>query len=534
MMRFRFSCRRHLVIGLLAVAFALGTFLWIFTFPFHPSRVLRVVPPEATVVSWHLKPTGRLAAVLRSAPAAVLLAAGEVSAADAAAAVADPGVRALLERLVGTGVALAFAPASGPERAPALFLGSWVGGLTTHLARGGWLDKSFEGFTVYHVGRDRVWSGSFPELPVGMQRVSFAVYEGVLAGCASSDPFGAFPLLQALRRHGPLTPLAEPLAAYTDGIGHFRARQTDDAGNAALWAGTFDMQADGRLSGRVVLEETQGSPPWFAGLADEPSPAGLRALCPLPADLPAAIVALPLVRGLAAGEVLLAPGSREQVLLDVLAGMATREAGACAWVSGGDYSGRLMGLKVPSVGFALQVNAETRVDTVASRLADSLNSLYGTGLIAVPDRGNAGIRILQPVKDKGGLAFLGTDERPALAIIDGWLVVMSNVAVLRLVLSAEKPAFEGGLMSAGLEPVWLYGHARLPVLGVLTGNALAGYALMRLLQTGKAERLDTPVVKRLLAGMAGLGGGTLQAGRDPQGRFAIFLDIDGQQEAGDE
>jgi hypothetical protein len=191
-----------------------------------------------------------------------------------------------------------------------------------------------------------------------------------------------------------------------------------------------------------------------------------------------------------------------------------------------------MGLKVPSVGFALQVNAETRVDTAATRLADTLNSLYGTGLIAVPDRWNAGIRILQPVKATGGLAFLGTDERPALAIIDGWLVGMSNVAVLRRVLAAEKPAFAAGFMTAGLEPVWLYGHARLPVLGDLTGNALAGYALMRLLQTGKAERLDTPVVKRFLAGMAGLGGGTLQAGLDPQGRIAMVFDIDGQQGVG--
>lgn len=534
MRRFRFPGRRHLVIGLLAVVFALGTLAWVFTFPYHPSRVLRVVPPEATVVSWHLKPTGHMEAVLRSAPAAVLLAAGEVSAAEAEAAVADPGVQALLERLAGTGVALAFAPAYGTERSPSLFLGSWVGGVTTHLARYGWLDKSFEGFTVYHIGRDRVWSGSFPELPAGMQKVSFAVYEGVLAGCASSDPFAAFPLLLALKRHGPLTPLAVPLAAYTEGIGHFRARQVDDAGNAALWAGAFDVQADGRLTGRVMLEETHGSPPWFAGSADAQSTAGLRAVCPLPADLPAAIVALPLAHALATGEELLEPGSRERVMLDVLAGMATREGGLCAWVSGGDYSGRLMRLKVPSIGFAFQVDAATPVDMAATRLVDTLNSLYGTGLIAVPDRTHSGIRILQPVKDKGGLAFLGADERPALAIIDGWLVGMSNVAVLRRVLSAGEPSFEAGFMSAGLAPVWLYGHARLPVLGDLTGNALAGYAFIRLLQTGKAERLDTPVIKRVLAGMEGLGGCTLQAGLDPQGCFALVFDIDGMQEGVDE
>lgn len=534
MRRFRFPGRRQLMIVLLAMAFALGTFFWIFTFPFHPLRVLRVVPPGAAVVSWHMKPTGHVDAVLRSAPAAILLAAGEVPSADAAAAVSDPGVQSLLERLAGTGVALAFAPEYGVEHAPALFLGSWVGGVTTHLARGGWLDRSFEGFTVYRIGRDRVWSGSFPDLPAGMQQVSFAVYEGVLAGCASTDPFGAYPLLQALRRHGPLSPLAAPLAEYREGAGHVRARQADEAGNAAIWAGAFDVQADGRLSGRFVLEETQGRPPWFAGFADEQPPSGLRALCPLPEDLPAAIVAMPLARGLLAGGEWLAPGGRERVLLDVLAGMAARGGGLCAWVSGGDYSGRLMRLKVPCAGFAMQVNAETRVDVAAMRLADTLNSLYGSGLLAVPDRTHAGIRILQPVKDNGGLSFLGADERPALAIIDGWLVVMSNVAVLRRVLSAGEPACGAGVLSAGLEPVWLHGHARLPVLGDLTGNALAGYAFIRLLQTGKAERLDTPVVKRVLSGMEMLGGGTLQVGLDPQGRFAMVFDIEGVQEGVDE
>jgi hypothetical protein len=329
-----------------------------------------------------------------------------------------------------------------------------------------------------------------------------------------------------------LAPLAGPLASLTEGVGHFRVRQSDDAGSAALWAGAFDVQADGRLTGRVVLDATQGSPPWFAGLADGQPLTGLRALCPLPADLPAAIVALTLVRGLSAGEKLLAAGSREQLLLDVLAGMATRDGGACAWVSGGDYSGRLMGLKVPSAGFALQVTAETRVDTAATRLADTFNSLYGTGLIAVPDRIHTGIRILQPVQKSGGLAFLGADERPALALIDGWLIGMSNVELLRRVVGAETPAVFA--VAPGLEQVWLHGHARFPSLGELTGNALAGYALVRLLQTGKAERLDTPVVKRVLAGMEELGEGTLQAGLDPQGRLAMVFDIDGVQEGGDE
>lgn len=531
MRRWRFACsRRHFLIGLLALVFALGTVVWIFTFPFHPSLVLRVVPPEATAVSWHLRPASRIDALLRSAPVSLLLAAEGVSAADAAAAVEVPAVQSLLQRLAGTGVVLAFAPAYGQQNSPAVFLGSWVGGVTTHLARGGWLDQSFEGFTVHRIGRDRIWSGTFPELPPGMQQVSFGVYEGVLAGCASSDPFAAFPLLLALKRHGPLATLAEPLVELTDGIAHLRARQDDGAGNSGLWTGTVDLQADGKLSGHVVLEETQALLSWIPGSTAGQLPVALRALFPMPADLPAAIVALPLVHGTAAGGMLLAPGSAEKVLLETLSGMGARDGGVCVWVSGGAYSGRLMGLKVPSGGFALQVDPDLRVEEAASRLADALNSLYGAGLIAVPDRQHAGIRVFRPVKDSGGLAFLGADERPALALIDGWLVGMSNVAVLRRVLASDKKASSAVLMGADLDRVWLHGHTRLPELGDVAGRALAGYALMRLLQKGKAERLDTPMVKRVLAGMETLGEGMFQAGLDQQGRFTLVFKSDGRKE----
>jgi len=531
--------RRYLGIGLVALAFALGTLFWIFYFPFRPSLVLRVAPPEATVVSWHLQPSGRVDALLRSAPVALLLAAGEVSVADAAAAVEAPGVQALLKRLAGTGMTLAFAPEYGRRGTPALFLGSWVGGVTTHLMRGGWLDKAFDGFTVYRIGRDRVWSGYFPELPAGMQQVSFGVYEGVLAGCASADPLAAVPLLFALRRHGPLSDLAESLAGRVDGGGvsdHVHARFEDASGVASTWTGEFDLRADGMLVGQLVQDGAYGNGSWFAGggWAHGVLAAGLRDGPPIPAGLPAALVAMALECGVMAGEALLVSGSREQALLNVLSGMAARDAGFCVWVSGGDYSGRLMRLKVPSAGFALQVGADTRVDAAAARLADALNSLYGTGLIAVPDRKNPDIQVFRPVKDAGVLAFLSAEERPALALAGGWLIGMSNVEVLRRVLAAGPSASGGWAVDADLERTWVHGHSRLPALGGVAGNAMAGYALLRLLQTGNAERLDTPVVKRVLAGMETLGTCTLHAGIDPQGRFALFFKIDGQREDGRE
>ena len=522
--------KRHLLTGLMALVFVIGTAVWIFTFPFHPSRVLRVIPPEASVVSWHLEPTSQMEPFLRCAPAQLLLAAGELSAEDVLADLEEPGAKALVQRLAGTAVVLGFAPAYGQGNQPAIFLGSWVGGLTTHLARGGWLDQSFEGFTAHRIGRDRIWTGIFPELPVGFQQVSFGVFEGVLAGCASSDPFAAYPLILALRRHGPLNRLVEPLVEPEGEVaGYVRGRIDDDDGHSLIWSGHVDLQADGRLTGHLAEESGQARVPGLTvrGVAGES--AGLKGLVPLPEALPAALLAMPVDRLLTMADELPVLENRERVLLKAVSELAAEQGGGCVWVSGGAYSGRVMGLKVPGAGFAFQIRPGIPLATVATVLVDRLNAAYGMGLIAVPDRQNAAIHVLRPVRDSGGFAVLGADERPALALRDGWVIGTSNVGVLRRVLDAESIA-AGEPAATGLHKVWLMSAARLPQLGTIATDALAAYALVRLLQTGRAERLDTPAIRRLLGAMDLLGEGTLRAGIDARGRLAVFFEIDGRQE----
>jgi len=102
---------------------------------------------------------------------------------------------------------------------------------------------------------------------------------------------------------------------------------------------------------------------------------------------------------------------------------------------------------------------------------------------------------------------------------------MTNVEALRRLLGRV----------AGLPPqsaetgdppfLWLYGSARLPEAGEAASNALAGYALMRLMQTGRAERLDTPPVRRIIEAMAGMGAISLRAGHDSTDRFMAVLSI---------
>jgi len=175
---------------------------------------------------------------------------------------------------------------------------------------------------------------------------------------------------------------------------------------------------------------------------------------------------------------------------------------------------------VPAVGLALQVDPAMRTETAAAVIVDALNSLYGAGVIAVPDRPLSPIHIVQPVNDRGGLALLNADERPALVVREGWLIVMSSVEVLRRCLErplANVPVPHGARFLA---------KADLPALADVVSNALAGYALLQLLQTGRSGRMDYPALHSVLDVMRTGGTAELRAGNEGTARLNINASIE--------
>lgn len=517
----------------LSTALIVACVLWIFYFPFRPAQVLRVVPPEAVVVTWHCQPAARIDELLKSELTALILAAANLKLEDAAAVLEEPGVQELVKRLGGTGVTLAYASVFGGRREPALILGAWVGGVTTHWMRAGLMDRSFEGYAVHRIGRDRIWIGFFPDLPYGMRYISFGVFEGVLAGCASSDPFAAASLLAALRRHGEVPPL---VSAWVDRRGAlkkeyntapdiFRGYALKTPENTVISTGDFRLLSNGTLTVRMQLEETgepSALPAFFGKKLVEENEKPIKALFPLPDDVPALLVATTVARGVISAAAL-PPVWRQRLLLEPLSALAAPGATCLAWISGGTNSGRIMRMKVPGVGFAMQIPPDMRVETAAARATDIINSTYGVGLIAVPDRKDRRIFAFQPVK---GAGILRAEEYPAMAVTDGWLIAMTNVEALRRLMGQVAGLPPQSVETGDLSSLWLYGSTRLPEAAEAASNAMAGYALMRLMQTGRAERLDTPVVRRLLQAMVGMGAVSLRAGHDSSDHFMAVLTMD--------
>ncbi len=524
----------------LATGFSLCVLLWILYFPFRPAQVLRVVPSNAIAATWHHPPLPGVESLLNSAPAVLTLAANDISADNIRHMLDEAGIEKLLTRLGRRGSSISWSPAFGAHGSPALILGAWVGGISTHLMRAGLLNRSFDGYTAHRIGKDRIWIGFFPDMPLGMRYVSFGVYEGVLAGCASSDPFAAVSLLAALRRHGMLSPLVSPWVT-SQGALHTHLRELhnmirihtriDEEQPVAL-TGHFRIHPQGEMEGTLVIEPPRIPTTRLAALwapyDHSTKEAGVfeTSPFPIPGHIPAMLFSTSIERLIAASAVLL-PSMRERRLLEHLRKIAETNANVTAWVATGEYAGRVMRMRIPSIGIAMRISTQDTIETLAGHVTDGINTAFGAGLLALPDRQDRRIHVLQPVQDPAGIfSMLKPEERPALAIVNHqWLVAMTHLGTLRKLLDHIPPSRQ----TPEHPEAFIYGSAHLPDAADAVSGALAAYALARLIQYGRTERRDSPLVKQVLGAMKTLGNTTLHMQHDDHGDLKVTWRMGGRQ-----
>jgi hypothetical protein len=190
--------------------------------------------------------------------------------------------------------------------------------------------------------------------------------------------------------------------------------------------------------------------------------------------------------------------------------LSRAETGGMGFVAlfSGAYSGRLLGLKVPSLIAGVMVDgAANALDEVAATL-DRLNGAHGLGLIprAVTVEG---VDAMVIDAGRGGVyGSLSDDERAVFAEVDGWLTVCSSMRTLRRLLmernererlrgtAEEEPVaavdWPAGVRRAGGgEYVWVDPGAA----GTALKKILAAYSLVLMVQqsnghAGLRDRLD--------------------------------------------
>ncbi|NLB64920.1 MAG: hypothetical protein GX803_00400 [Lentisphaerae bacterium] len=479
--------KRLLTLTLLAAAIGAGIW-WLGFMPYDPMAVYRPVPASAVLVGRHLALPDRWGELLQNPLALSLLRTAGVDPDEAWALVADEESREWFGKLAGREGVVAYLPSrfGGPGAWMAV---SFLGGQSQKLR---WQLSLFRvpGYERMHQFPNRaVWRVSGMDLPPG-QHLVIAFGEGVLMACLSENPYA----------------IAEVLGAYDGTVNRLVAvensfqdfAQNDERSVAdRFWlknefgdthhagggisvelpvarADALSLQA--RSSDFERVPELPGGGADLAGLSARLGSApcavfqchrdALTQALTLPGLLPDASFALQRLLEV----------SGESVLAVFLDG---RLSGRLSW--GVQRTLRLAGLRVPTLLLATPVADADEAAAAIQRILDLSNARYRGAFITRPvNSGGQVVRVLESATGNEWVDGLAPGERPAYAIVDGWLLACSNRDALQKLLDMEPEDDPPVWAARGEHPAALTGWVDLERGGKVVRDAMGTWSMMQL------------------------------------------------------
>jgi hypothetical protein len=251
-------------------------------------------------------------------------------------------------------------------------------------------------------------------------------------------------------------------------------------------------------------------------------------------DLPAGLIhARP-----SAVEALLAPWSSTRWATEIQT--VLRDAGGehlVVALFGGEYSGRLRGVRVPAVIAAIPVADEANALRAAASTLHRLNQRHPWGLFMKDVPGETTDLHLVDAGPGTDYAEQPVEEKIAFGVAGGCLLVASNYDTLQRLLArsawARPPAAEGpaGLWEVMKDPAPLSGAFDLDRAGKAVRNGLAVYAMTQMMSSrpgASRARARTDTVKKGVIGLQKLGAGHCRLNQGPHGAV-LTLEV-GQHE----
>ena len=467
------SCLVHA--GLAVVLGVAGC--WACTVPYRPGKVYDAVPPNAVLVTRHLEVGARWGDVVRNPIAQSLLGTAGLDMADLLAAADDEETCSWVRKLTGRETLLAYVPEGGGRR-EAWLGAAWLGGGAQRLR---WQLELFNPPGYRRMGRCcgcPLWEVEGADVGYG-KRLVLAFAEGMLLAAISSDPMAIEPMVLALERP------ELRLKAQDETFGRFVGRDDREVADVA-WVredSAFEGIAVGwgvggervelselaqeRLAGRVEFGGGWTGQEAFPASAER-APRGWEGLENVLGSAPCAVVTAS--RG-TLDWLWRTPGldsiSRHAILM-ALTAVGDRVVLACL---DGDLSGRLSfgmmksfglrGIRVPTLVAATPV-PQGEGDALAKlqQVLDACNARYRGAFTMRPVAPTADVK-MWTLESAGGdewVDALSLEDRPACAVIDGWLIVASNLDALRALARGKgREATAIAARKAGdsdLRPAW--------------------------------------------------------------------------------
>jgi hypothetical protein len=426
-------CAKLLFFLLLMVA-AVWWSLW---FPFNEEKLRLAIPGDSTLIAEIQSPGARWDAI-RANPLVAAFLPGTVETGAPSAADANTRRIAFLVRwLAPTRALLAYVPEYASSDRPAWVAASWSGhraqlfrwALGINLVPGFHAERTNYGHTF--------WVLRLPDET--MPFLSVDVSDGIILACVSRHRDGVRELVRRMEFHAPPAPLFRSFAiAQNQDVTNLIARAVlATAGHAqspeALLSATLTAFDADRVAGAAVWHQ-----PALLPLAVPPAARLASALDWLGPD-----VCLTLHLPTTTNRPLNWLGSSlSPVWRTALASLdrtATTNAAVFAALLGGECSGRMLGLRVPTMVIGIQCNPSTELGDPVRLGLDILNSTYAWGLIPM-HREVAGTPMITVEASRPCLLNAMADrERPALALHKDWLIFCSNADVLERLLTAGPP-----------------------------------------------------------------------------------------------
>ena len=461
-----------------------------------------MVPEDATFISRHLTPAKRFDAFCESPVVTNMIHDLGGDGEDISKFLKNVGTRKLIDLIGRKYLVTAYVPAMQGNGNPALFVASWVGGYS-QLMRWGVFDRALKDFTIHELGNGRkVWIYPCPKLRRGYY-ISLAVYEGVIAAALSADPMGVLRGISRMRRHEPVVP---------DAVDWCNERDSDADDEFKLFCEVPPKIGDGFLSlhgkirqsaNQTVLTSVQvgidGNAAKVAQMvlpeAKDNSNSTLVRVRKVVGDIPGTVFVLPTE---SIGPLLvLLRRKKELGFWQSVSPLFEKDGVAMVFVSGGRYYGHLMRLKVPSFGLVLPLAKQADTDRSIQAVVAHVNKVWNLGLVSLPDSRHKGLWTIYSNRNKA-LRKLGKNERPAIVRKDGYLMAVSNVAVLRKMLDQASES-KKQLSSASSRGRRVYCGSNFKEMSDILSKGLAVYSLAAMLDSKhRFKRYDTREVKLLL------------------------------------
>jgi hypothetical protein len=396
-----------------------GGLRWILYEPYDAPRLFKPIPAYASFVSLHEDFAGRWKEWTRNPVAQSLLNSTGLRSQDLASAQKSPELQAMLSTLAGKRTLLAYIPSLGQSGRPGWAFTSHLGGRGVWLR---WLLKLYPRESLLHLGHARgvdIWmvddGSSDPE------RLYFSITRGMMVGCYAGDPTAQRRLLDLLDYGNPhweelankMDPeqvcssgtapdrgwLEVPFQEQTEGL-RFSLERVD--------ARTLKGQICGSV--RIPLQATVDRAAVEEAIEQFSFPDSLIWGVTTPDSIPL------LLRQFA---------SLQKETVDL-----PNSVPVFLGLQGGAFSGRFLGMKVPSLLAAIPLISQAEGDRLVNGVLDEINRERKAGLVPRVSVQNGYALTLIDASVRSPYSLLSDKDKVACLYRNGWLMVATHAGAL--------------------------------------------------------------------------------------------------------